>query len=48
MTALTEQLGLAGAEPAELTGIRIGYLRMATGGQKLDRRKPVAELVALP
>jgi hypothetical protein len=36
--ALTEPSGLAGAEPAELTGIRIGYARVSTGGQKLDRQ----------
>ena len=38
MTALTGRPGLAGAEPAELTGIRIGYARVSTGGQKLDRQ----------
>ena len=38
MTALTEPSGLAGAEPAELAGIRIGYARVSTGGQKLDRQ----------
>jgi Resolvase, N terminal domain len=38
VTALTEPPGLAGAEPAELTGIRIGYARVSTGGQKPGRQ----------
>ena len=39
VTALTEPSGLAGADStAELTGIRIGYARVSTGGQKVDRQ----------
>jgi DNA invertase Pin-like site-specific DNA recombinase len=38
MTAAVESPGPPGAEPTALTGIRIGYARVSTGGQKLDRQ----------
>ncbi|MGH3197002.1 MAG: recombinase family protein [Streptosporangiaceae bacterium] len=38
MTAPAEAQEMPGAEPAVLTGIRIGCARVSTGGQKLERQ----------
>jgi len=38
VTAAPGPSALPGTEPAELTGIKIGYARVSTGGQKLDRQ----------
>ncbi|MGH3149277.1 MAG: recombinase family protein [Streptosporangiaceae bacterium] len=38
MTVPAEPQEMPGAEPAVLTGIRIGYARVSTGGQKLERQ----------
>jgi DNA invertase Pin-like site-specific DNA recombinase len=38
MTAPAEPPQLPGAEPAVLTGIKIGYARVSTGSQKLERQ----------